>query len=104
MLNTGAGAGNRAGSVRQNRRPLPSDIAWVHRDSEACAMRLVKQFVAVAVTALTLTVAGSAEPPAPPAAPAQPAAQQIPWANKFFLPDIGANREQTPPAVITHNF
>jgi hypothetical protein len=63
-------------------------------------MWLAKRFVAAAVTALTLAVAGFAEPPAP----AQPVAQQIPWANKFFLPDIGANREQTPPAVITHNF
>ena len=27
-----------------------------------------------------------------------------PWANKFFLPDIATNREQTPPPVITHNF
>jgi hypothetical protein len=32
---------------------------------------------------------------------AQPAA---PWANKFFLPDIGTNREQAAPAMITHNF
>lgn len=65
-------------------------------------MRHVKWFVAVVATTLTLTVAAMAEPPAPPM-PAQPA-QQIPWANKFFLPDIGTNREQTPPAVITHNF
>jgi hypothetical protein len=38
--------------------------------------------------------------------PAQPAAQPVaaPWANKFFLPDIATNREQTPPPVIVHNF
>jgi hypothetical protein len=35
---------------------------------------------------------------------AQPATPGAPWANKFFLPDIGANREQAAPAVITHNF
>lgn len=37
----------------------------------------------------------------------QPAAAQpvtAPWANKFFLPDIATNREQSPPPVITHNF
>lgn len=62
-------------------------------------MRQVNRILAITVTALTLTIAAAAEPPAP-AAPAQ----QIPWANKFFLPDIGTNREQTPPAVITHNF
>jgi hypothetical protein len=30
--------------------------------------------------------------------------QAAPWANKFFLADIGTNREQPAPAVITHNF
>lgn len=39
---------------------------------------------------------------AQPAPAAQPVA--APWANKFFLADIAANREQTPPPVITHNF
>src|SRR4051812_24827140 len=104
MLNTKADAGNRVGFVRHNRGLLPSDIGWVHRDSEACVMWLAKRFLAVAATALTLTVAALADPPAPPAQPAQPAPQQIPWANKFFLPDIGTNRDQTAPAVITHNF
>ncbi|WP_439621427.1 DUF1573 domain-containing protein [Gemmata sp.] len=53
---------------------------------------------------------GAAAHPAesPPAAPAagsaQPAQSGPPWANKFFLPDIATNREQVPPAVITHNF
>jgi hypothetical protein len=37
-----------------------------------------------------------------PAPAAQPVA--APWANKFFLPDIATNREQTPPPVIVHNF
>lgn len=43
---------------------------------------------------------GSGQPPAPASPPGQPA----PWANKFFIPDIAANREQAPPPVITHNF
>ena len=64
-------------------------------------MRRVQRLVAVAAAGLTLTVAAVAMPPTPPAPPAQPAA---PWANKFFLPDIGTNREQAAPAVITHNF
>src|SRR5262245_29019337 len=64
-------------------------------------MRQMKRFLAVAATALTLTVVAMAEPPAPPAPP-QP--QQAPWANKFFLPDIGTNREQAAPTIITHNF
>jgi hypothetical protein len=39
---------------------------------------------------------------APPAAsPSDPVA---PWANKFFLPDIATNREQTAPPAIVHNF
>jgi hypothetical protein len=33
----------------------------------------------------------------------EPAAA-APWANKFFLPDIATNREQTAPPVIVHNF
>lgn len=33
-----------------------------------------------------------------------PSGQPVPWANKFFLPDIASNREQTPPPVIVHNF
>jgi hypothetical protein len=37
-------------------------------------------------------------------ASAQPSEQAAPWANKFFLPDIATNREQTPPPVIAHNF
>jgi hypothetical protein len=39
---------------------------------------------------------------AQPAPAVQSAA--APWANKFFLADIAANREQTPPPVIVHNF
>ncbi|MBN9119380.1 MAG: DUF1573 domain-containing protein [Planctomycetes bacterium] len=64
-------------------------------------MRQARRLVAIAVAGLTLTVATAADPPAPPAP--QPA-QTVPWANKFFLPDIGTNREQAAPAVITHNF
>jgi hypothetical protein len=61
--------------------------------------------LAVAV-ALSLTVGVSAQTKAPaqPTAPAQPAVQPAPWANKFFLPDIATNREQTPPPVVAHNF
>jgi hypothetical protein len=43
-------------------------------------------------------------PTTPAAAATQPAQNAPPWANKFFLPDIAVNREQTPPAIITHNF
>lgn len=67
-------------------------------------MRQVKRFLAAAAAGLTLTVAATAEPPAPPTPAAQPAAPATPWANKFFLPDIGANREQSAPPVITHDF
>lgn len=54
---------------------------------------------------LSLTVGGAiAQKKAP--ANAAPVAQPspAPWANKFFLPDIAANREQSPPPVIVHNF
>ena len=47
---------------------------------------------------LGLVSAGPGQPPA--AAPAQPA----PWANKFFLANIAADREQAAPPLITHNF
>ena len=59
--------------------------------------------LAVAV-ALSLTVGAAAQTkgPAQPAPAVQPVA--APWANKFFLPDIATNREQTPPPVIAHNF
>ncbi len=67
-------------------------------------MRQMKRFLAVAATGLSLTVGANAAPPPAPAVVTQPAASSAPWANKFFLPDIGANREQTAPAVITHNF
>jgi hypothetical protein len=63
-------------------------------------MRQVKRFLTAAAAGLTLTIAAAAAPPMPAAQPA-PAA---PWANKFFLPDIGTNREQAAPAVIAHNF
>jgi hypothetical protein len=53
------------------------------------------------VVGLIVTVGAAAQPKAREAA-APPVA--APWANKFFLPDIAANREQTPPPVIVHNF
>jgi hypothetical protein len=72
-------------------------------------MRRATRSLAVAATALSLTAITVAappapQPPAPPAQPTQPAAQPAPWANKFFLPDIGTNRQQSAPPVITHNF
>lgn len=68
-------------------------------------MRRAFRYAAVAATGLSLTVASASQPPAPPAPAAQPAQSAVaPWANKFFLPDIAANPEQVPPAVITHNF
>jgi hypothetical protein len=33
-----------------------------------------------------------------------PPGQPAPWANKFFLPDIGEKRDQAAPPVITHHF
>ncbi|HXD88201.1 MAG TPA: DUF1573 domain-containing protein [Urbifossiella sp.] len=56
----------------------------------------------IAAAALALTAPAHAQP-APAAQPAQ-AAQTAPWANKFFLPDIAKHRDQTPPALIQHNF
>ena len=80
----------------------------------SCVVRTVRldhlraTLLAVAAAGLTLTVVATGQPPVPapaqPLQPAQPAAPANPWANKFFLPDIGTNREQTAPAVITHNF
>lgn len=67
-------------------------------------MRRTLRLAAVAATGLSLTVATAADPAAPAAAAAQPAGPAVPWANKFFLPDVVNNREQTAPAVITHNF
>jgi hypothetical protein len=55
------------------------------------------------VMAAGAALAGLAAGPQP-APPAPPPAQPVPWANKFFLPDIATNREQVPPPVIVHNF
>lgn len=52
---------------------------------------------------LSVAVAGVAQPPGP-MPPVSPAPPPAPWANKFFLPDIAANREQPAPPFITHNF
>jgi hypothetical protein len=38
------------------------------------------------------------------AAPAQPSDPPVPWANKFFLPDIAQNPRQDPPPVIVRDF
>ena len=51
---------------------------------------------------LTVTVGALAQTKGPSQPAVQPAA--APWANKFFLPDIATNREQTSPPVIAHNF
>ena len=48
--------------------------------------------------------AAAAQQPAANPVPGSPAPQVAPWANKFFLPEIAANRDQAPPPVITHNF
>ncbi len=55
---------------------------------------------------MCVTMASAGQPPAPQATSTAtpPAPQVAPWANKFFLPDIATNREQTPPPVILHNF
>jgi hypothetical protein len=59
---------------------------------------------------LGLAVTSAAQPPvvplpaAQPAAPAQPAKPAAEWANKFFLPDVAANRDQPAPPVVTHDF
>src|SRR5204863_1694537 len=68
--------------------------------------RMRRAIVLAATVGLSLTVGAAAGPPAQPAqpAPAQPAPPPAPWANKFFLPDIAANREQAPPPLIAHNF
>jgi hypothetical protein len=70
-------------------------------------MRRLQRVLTIAAAGLTLTAAAAGQPPqtapAPPAPAAQPA-PPAPWANKFFLPDIGTNREQAAPAVVTHNF
>jgi uncharacterized protein DUF1573 len=60
-----------------------------------------------AITVGLIVALGAAAQPRGPAQPVpatQPAAATAPWANKFFLRDIAANREQSPPAAIVHNF
>src|SRR5687768_16284640 len=47
---------------------------------------------------LTLTLVDAA------AAPAQPSDPPVPWANKFFLPDVAQNPTQDPPPVIVKDF
>lgn len=58
-------------------------------------MRRALGLVAVAI-GLAAPAGGqpAVSPPGPPA----------PWANKFFLPDIGEKRDQAAPPVVTHNF
>lgn len=61
--------------------------------------------VLVVALGLSLTTGMKAgQPTAPATTTTQPAPPQNPWANKFFLPDIAANREQTAPPAIVHNF
>ncbi len=67
-------------------------------------MRQVSRFLAIGAVGLTLTVGAVAQPPAAAQPAPAPPTQAPPWANKFFLPDIATNREQTAPAVVTHNF
>jgi hypothetical protein len=65
-----------------------------------------RSIVLTVAVGMSLTAGAAARPPVPaqPTPTTQPAPTTAPWANKFFLPDIATNREQTPPAVITHNF
>ena len=62
-------------------------------------MRRVLGLVTVAVG---LAAPAGGQPTVAP--PTSPAGQPAPWANKFFLPDIGERRDQPPPPVVTHNF
>jgi len=52
-----------------------------------------------------LTLPTAPPPSTTPAAPSAPQPiPQIPWANKFFLPDIAQNPSQIPPAMIAWDF
>jgi uncharacterized protein DUF1573 len=65
-------------------------------------MRLATLLAVAIGLSVTVGAAAQTKNPVQPAPAAQtPAA---PWANKFFLPDIAVNREQTPPPLIVHNF
>ncbi|HEX4611901.1 MAG TPA: DUF1573 domain-containing protein [Urbifossiella sp.] len=63
-------------------------------------MRRALGLVAVAVG---LAAPAGGQPPAQPQPP-PPAGTPAPWANKFFLPDIGERRNQVAPPAVTHNF
>jgi hypothetical protein len=109
MLNNEARAVCRAGFVRAGHEPLADRCTmcdrWRNAVQEVRGMRQASRVLAIAATGLSLTVGLAAQPAAPPAVPASPQpTQAAPWANKFFLPDIGTNREQIAPAFITHNF
>ena len=59
---------------------------------------------ALGLVAATVALAAPAGGQPTVAPPTSPAGMPAPWANKFFLPDIGEKRDQAPPPVITHNF
>jgi len=65
------------------------------------------RLMTVAVIGLSLTAIAfvpALAGPMPVQPQPQPTPPAVPWANKFFLPDIATNREQSAPPVITHNF
>ncbi len=63
-----------------------------------------RSFWLMAVWGLAFSVTVAAQDPASPLPAAQSPQSVVPWANKFFLPDIATNREQVAPPVILHNF
>src|SRR5205085_1872237 len=75
-----------------------------HATGIAGGSRMRRSFWLAAGFGLTVAVAGLARPQTPQAVPPAQPGQVAPWANKFFLPDIAANREQPAPPVIAHNF
>ncbi|MFO0797869.1 MAG: DUF1573 domain-containing protein [Gemmataceae bacterium] len=60
----------------------------------------MRRALGLVAAAIGLAAPAGGQPTAPGSPPAAPA----PWANKFFLPDIGEKRDQAAPPVITHNF
>ena len=62
----------------------------------------MRRALGLVAAAIGLAAPAGGQPTVTP--PAAPGAQPAPWANKFFLPDIGERRDQAPPPVITHDF
>lgn len=62
----------------------------------------MRRALGLVAAAIGLAAPAGGQPTVAP--PGFPAGQPAPWANKFFLPDIGEKRDQAAPPVITHNF